>query len=177
MSAVRSFKLRQMARAALLTAILAVLSQLSLPTPSAVPLTLQTFAVALCGACAGPLWGVASTVAYLLLGAVGVPVFSGFSGGVSALLSYTGGFLLAFPAFAALCGLGTRQKKKAGGILLALAGLAVCHLFGSLWYSFVSETPLIRGWLTVSLPYALKDALLTWGAFSVASLLKRRGIF
>ena len=63
--------------AALFTAITAVLSQTAIPTPFDVPLTLQTFAVALCGYVLGVKWGLASTAAYILLGTVGVPVFSG----------------------------------------------------------------------------------------------------
>ena len=78
--------------AALFTAVTAVLSQTAIPTPFDVPLTLQTFAVALCGYTLGIKWGLASILTYILLGTAGVPVFSGFRGGVQVLFGATGGF-------------------------------------------------------------------------------------
>ena len=167
---------QNMARAAIFAALLAILSQIAIPTPGAVPVTLQIFAVALSGRCLGPLYGTVSTLVYLLLGAVGVPVFSGFSGGISALFSYTGGFLLSFPVLAAFSGLRARRAKKAGGILLALAGLSVCHLVGVAWYSVVSKLSFAQAFVVSSLPYLGKDALLVLGTLWLAEKLKRRGI-
>ena len=72
--------LRRMTAASVFAALIAVLSQLAIPTPSSVPLTLQTFAVVLAGACLGPLWGAISAAVYLALGVLGAPVFAGFGG-------------------------------------------------------------------------------------------------
>ena len=167
----------RMVRAALLAAVLAVLSQLSIPTPVAVPVTLQIFGVALCGACLGSTWGSVSVLVYLLLGVVGVPVFSAFGGGISVLLSPTGGFLMGFPVLAACVGTGCRGNKKASGILWAAFGLAVCHLLGSIWFSFVGDCSLWRALITVSLPFLIKDTLLVWGAVKTARAIRRREIF
>ena len=82
--------------AALFTAITAVLSQTAIPTPFDVPLTLQTFAVALCGYALGVKWGLASIATYILLGVCGVPVFSGFKSGAQVLFGATGGFIFGF---------------------------------------------------------------------------------
>ena len=73
-------------------AVLAVMSQVAIPMPSGVPMTLQTFAVALAGAVLGWKLGALSALVYLLLGAAGVPVFSGMSGGLGVLLGKTGLF-------------------------------------------------------------------------------------
>lgn len=175
----KSFRERRMkmVRAALLAAVLAVLSQLSVPTPSAVPVTLQIFGVALCGACLGTAWGSVAVLVYLLLGAVGVPVFSAFGGGISVLLSPTGGFLVGFPVLAICVGAGCRGNKKASGILWTAFGLTVCHLLGSVWFSFVGDCSLWQALITVSLPYLIKDALLVWGAVKTAHALRHRGIF
>ena len=70
-------------------AVLAVLSQISIPMPSGVPVTLQTFAVALTGFILGWKYGAISVGIYILLGTVGVPVFSNFSGGLGALFGKT----------------------------------------------------------------------------------------
>lgn len=67
---------------ALFAAITAVLSQIAIPMPTNVPVTLQTFAVALCGFCLGSKKGTAAILVYILLGAVGIPVFTGFKGGL-----------------------------------------------------------------------------------------------
>lgn len=171
------FKTRKMVLTALFAALLAVLSQISIPLPGGVPATLQIFGVVLCGACLGALNGAVAVFVFLAMGAVGLPVFSGFAGGVSVLASYTGGFLWGFPILAAMCGLGSRTHKKAGGILLSLIGLAVCHLLGVVQYSFVGNISVGSAFLTASLPYVIKDVLLTVSAVLISEKLRSRGIF
>ena len=83
---------------ALFAAITAVLSQIAIPMPSGVPVTLQTFAIALCGFYLCTARATVSTVVYVLLGAVGVPVFSGFKGGIASIVGPTGGFIIGFIA-------------------------------------------------------------------------------
>ena len=82
---------RELARAALFAALIAICSWISIPT--AVPFTLQTFAVFLALGVLGGKLGTLSVAVYLLLGAVGLPVFAGFQGGLGALLGATGGYL------------------------------------------------------------------------------------
>ena len=82
---------RDLARAALFAALIAICSWISIPT--AVPFTLQTFAVFLALGVLGGKLGTLSVAVYLLLGAVGLPVFAGFQGGLGALLGATGGYL------------------------------------------------------------------------------------
>ena len=74
-------------------AVLAVLSQIAIPMPSGVPVTLQTFAVALTGFVLGMKLGTAATAVYVMIGALGAPVFAGFSVGLGILLWKTGGFI------------------------------------------------------------------------------------
>ena len=154
---------------AVMAAVLAVLAQFSIPMPSGTPLTLQTFAVALCGSLLGVRKGVASVGVYLLLGAIGVPVFASFRGGLGVLFGITGGFLFGFLALAAACGWG-RDKKMLSSFLMGIVGLIVCHLAGVLWGSKISSTPLWPSFLMFSAPYLLKDALSIW----LAMLLARR---
>ena len=78
------------------TAVLAVLSILQIPMPTGVPITLQTFAMALCGYVLGWQSGVAATLLYIVLGTVGVPIFAGMSAGPGVLFGYTGGFIFGF---------------------------------------------------------------------------------
>ena len=77
-------------------AVIAVLAQIAFPLPSGVPVTLQTFAVVLTGVVLGARLGTAATFVYILLGAVGVPVFSGLGGGLGVIVGKTGGFIWGF---------------------------------------------------------------------------------
>ena len=125
-------KIRNMVLCGLFAALITLCAWLSIPLGD-VAITLQTFAVFLCLRVLGGKLGTLTVLVYLLLGAVGIPVFSGFRGGFGALLGPTGGYLTGFLA----CGLiywlltslfPTRQT------LALLAGLLVCYVFGSLWY-------------------------------------------
>ena len=120
---------------ALMAALMAVCSWISIP--SAVPFTLQTLGVFLACALLGGKRGTLAVLLYILLGAVGLPVFSGFRGGVGVLFSTTGGYILGFLLQAlvlwgleVLWGLGTWWKLA----LSMLLGLMVCYGAGTLWF-------------------------------------------
>ena len=107
-------------------AVLAVLSQISFPLPSGIPVTLQTFAVALCGYALGCKRGTLAVLVYIVLGAVGLPVFANFSGGFGSLVGLAGGYIYGFLPMAALCGLGTKMPHRVLAVVLGVAGLAIC---------------------------------------------------
>ncbi|MCM1154991.1 MAG: biotin transporter BioY [Roseburia sp.] len=140
-------------------AVLAVLAQISIPMPSGVPVTLQTFAVALTGVVLSWKLGTASILVYILLGAVGLPVFSGFKGGIQALAGYTGGFIWGFIALVFLCGIGMRMKNKIMSAALGFVGLAICHLLGVIQFMFLMKIGFTEAFLLVSAPYLLKDVV------------------
>ena len=166
---------RSLATAALLTAVTAVLAQVSIPLPVGVPITLQTFAIALCGYFLGCRCGLFSVAAYLLLGLAGVPVFASFQGGMGVLFGPTGGFLLGFLPMVLLCGAGMKSgRSPAIGILLGIRGLALCHLCGAAQCSAVTQSSLARSFAVASLPYLIKDVLSVGAAYFFALLLRRR---
>jgi len=156
-----------------MAAVIATLSVWQIPFPFGVPLTFQVFAVALAGYVLG--WGRGSlaTLIFIAIGAVGVPVFSGFIGGVGVLLGPAGGFVIGFLPLALLSGLGMK-KKPFLGILFGMLGLCVCHLIGILQYSFVESAGILQAFLAVSLPYAVKDAALVVGAYFLAVPIRKR---
>lgn len=155
-------------------AVLAVLSQIAIPMPSGVPITLQTFAIALTGVVLAWKLGVTSTLVYILLGAVGVPVFSEFSGGLHVLVNYTGGFIWGFIVLTLLCGIGITLGNKLLGVLLGFVGLAVCHLFGVIQFMVVMKMGLMESFLLASAPYLIKDAISVILAFAVGSQIRAR---
>jgi len=123
---------RRMAGIALGALVVAVAAQVAVPVPlSPVPMTLQPLAVLVVGGLLGAAGGVAALVAYLALGALGLPVFAGGSGGMLHLVGPTGGYLLAFPVAAGVTGalIGSR-----GGVLRTLGacalGMVLIHVGG-----------------------------------------------
>lgn len=162
---------KMMVLAGMFAAVLAVLSQIQIPLPSGVPLTMQTFAVALIGYVLGWKYGIVSVAVWILMGAVGVPVFSQFNGGPGVLAGATGGFIWGFIIMAALCGSAYR-KKTAVSVVYSLLGLAACHLIGVVQFSAVMKTGMAGSFLLVSLPYLIKDVLSLAAAFAVAKAIR-----
>jgi biotin transport system substrate-specific component len=127
-------KVKDMTYIAIFAALMAICAWISIPAP--VPFTLQTFAVF---AAVGMLGGKRGTIAvavYILLGAVGLPVFSGFAGGPGALLGMTGGYIFGFLA-AALVMWGVTRILGNGVWPLGLAmllGLLACYALGTVWF-------------------------------------------
>ncbi|MEO7986482.1 MAG: biotin transporter BioY [Gemmatimonadales bacterium] len=113
--------------------VVAASAQVAVPVPlNPVPMTLQPLAVLVVGALLGPAGGAAALTTYLALGFLGLPVFAGGSGGFVHLIGPTGGYLLAFPAAAAVAGYATRGRRGVFRVLgfCALA-MVVIHLGGT----------------------------------------------
>lgn len=161
-------------RIGMFAAMTAVLAQISIPMPSGVPLSLQTFAVALSCFVLGAKNGSFSVLIYLLLGAVGLPVFTAFRSGFGVLFGSTGGFLWGFLILGIFCGLSVRQYHKVIKILFCTAGILLCHLLGVLQFMFVTHTDFGQAFLAASMPYLLKDALVVSAAFLTAGKVRRQ---
>lgn len=128
------FRTADMAYIALFAVGMAVCAWISIPT--VVPFTLQTFAVFLALGALGGRRGTWAVVVYLLLGAVGLPVFTGFRGGLGVLLGVTGGYILGFLAAGLVYRLVTSRlgaSRLAEAAAMAL-GLLVCYAFGTAWF-------------------------------------------
>ncbi len=130
-------------------------------------MTFQVLGVALSGYLLGPYYGTLSVVVYLLLGAVGLPVFSGFCGGLPILFGPGGGFLWGFVLLGVCCSV--RCAKKWHKIGVSFIGLALCHLLGCIQFAAVTATAFWSALATVSLPFLWKDALLLAVAFRISS--------
>ena len=155
-------KLQIMTRCALLTAVMAVCAWLAVPMGD-VAVTLQTFGLFLTLSLLGGKFGTLVCLLYLLLGAVGLPVFAGFQGGLGVLLGPTGGYLWGFLAASLIYWLLERHLPR---YLCLAIGMAACYLCGTAWYYFVwSDGGLWLILLKCVLPYLLPDAgklLLAW---------------
>ncbi|MBU5626303.1 biotin transporter BioY [Oscillibacter sp. MSJ-2] len=162
---------RDMAYIAVFAVLIAVCSWIAIPTT--VPFTLQTFAVFASVGLLGGRRGTLAVLVYILLGAVGIPVFAGFSGGIGILMSTTGGYILGFLGSALLywaitARFGTKTAVQAAAMVL---GLAVCYASGTLWFMQVyarTSGPVgltaALGWCVIPfiVPDLCKIALALW---------------
>ncbi len=115
-------------------ALIAICSWISIPT--AVPFTLQTFAVFLVLSLLGGERGTIATLVYVLIGAIGVPVFSGFTGGIGVLFGKTGGYIIGFILMGLTYILFTKffGKKMLTQVAALVTGLILCYAFGTIWF-------------------------------------------
>ena len=134
----KSFTVRELCYIAVFTVIIILCSQLSIPMPAGVPMTLQTLIIPLAGIILGPRDGTLSTLIYVLLGAVGVPVFAGFTGGPGILFGMTGGFILSFPLLALFAGLGSLNHGKALLFGALVLGTAVNYAVGTVMFMAIT---------------------------------------
>ena len=145
---------------ALLCALCAVLSQIQIPLPP-VPISLSLLAVHLCGALLGQRWGAAAIGCYVALGALGVPVYAGFCGGISVLFGPTGGFLFGYILCAYAVGaLIQRLGFTRRGLMLAMAaGTLLCYACGTAWFSLTTGAGLAPSLAACVLPFVPGDIL------------------
>lgn len=138
-----------MAECGLFAALLAVTSQIAVPLPAGVPINLGLLAVFLAGFLLDRRGALLSVSLYLLLGAVGLPVFAGFRGGLGALFGKTGGYLLGYLATAAVVSVLRPWADSLPRRCLACAlGLFACYLPGTAWFMLVTglSLPLSLGY-------------------------------
>lgn len=171
----RHLSARDLSFAAIGIALIAVCSWISVPM--AIPFTLQTFAVCLISALMGLKVSLWTVTGYILLGAVGMPVFSGFSGGPGVLLGATGGYIMGFFFTALVVSFAVKRfGLKLPVLMISMAlGILLCYTFGTAWFMQVyarGTGPISLGtaltWCV--LPYLIPDAL----KILLASLLALR---
>lgn len=138
-----------MTRTALMAAVTAVAAQITIPLPfSPVPFTMQVLAVVLTGLLLGPRYGALAQAIYLLVGAIGVPVFAGFKGGLGIIIGPTGGYLLSYPLAAAVAGLAAyaasnapRRRALFVSIAAGTGALAIIYAVGATWLAVQTGLP------------------------------------
>lgn len=170
-------KVRNMALCGLFTAVLTVCAWLCVPVGDMV-ITLQTFGLFLTLGLLGGKRGCVCVLVYLLLGAVGAPVFSGFRGGLGALLGTTGGYIFGFMLTSLVYWLITSRKNTPAIRLIAMIiGLLLCYGCGSWWYmtQYLSSgsVTLAAVLLKCVVPYLLPDGLKLALAWLLTGRLKR----
>lgn len=168
---------RVMTRVALMVAVMAVAAQIAIPVPfSPVPFTLQVLGVVLAGLLLGPRYGALAMVVYLLVGAVGVPVFAQFSGGFDSLVGPSGGYLLSYPLAAFLAGLAAsaaanspRGRALAVSFAWGCAALTVIYALGATQLALVTQLPASVAVAQGVLPFIIFDLVKIGLAAAIAT--------
>ena len=171
---------RGIALSATFAALISVASPVSIPLGpiTQVPITLQVFFVYLAGALLGARYGALSMLIYLVLGAVGLPVFAGLSLGTAALLGPTGGYLFAFPIASLLGGYVARRRPSTRGgdtirvSLSFLLSLLVVYAIGVVWLSNYFHLSLLNGVISGAVPFIPLDLLEAAVAVPIAVRLR-----
>lgn len=159
---------------AMFAAVIAVCSIISIPIGE-VPVTLQTFAVCLTAAMLGWKRGTLSVFIYLLLGAAGVPVFAGMTGGIGILSGPTGGYLIGFLATAVIIGAAAdRFGRKALPLAASMAlGVLACYAVGTVWFMVVMKWGIAETLLACVIPFLIPDAVKIAAAVLLANRLSK----
>ena len=171
-------KTKDIALMGMCIALLAICSFISVPTT--VPFTLQTFGVFVVLLLLGGKNGTIAIPGYIILGAIGVPVFAGFSGGFSVILGMTGGYILGFLLTGIAYMLATKYLGEGLVVRIGalIVGLALCYTFGTIWFIkvYAMQVGSIGTMAALSMcvfPFLIPDAIKLIAAVIVAQRVKK----
>lgn len=186
MTAKTAMDTRRLTLCAVMAAVMCVLAPISIPI-GPISITGGTLAIYLTVYLLGGIWGTVSTLVYLLVGMVGLPVFSNYMGGISRLAGPTGGYLVGYIPMALLAGtvveLSLRrfrgQGKKGAALALALQFLgmvlatAVLYAFGTAWYCIQAGVDLQKALAACVIPFIPWDLIKMVVALVVGAPVRR----
>ncbi|MBP1971106.1 biotin transport system substrate-specific component [Virgibacillus natechei] len=135
-----SYKLRMMIITALFAAIIGILAQVTIPLPL-VPITGQTLALGLAATILGSKYGTISVILYVIIGAIGVPVFSHMQAGLGVVFGPTGGFIIGFAPAAFVIGYYLEKTNFTilNAVIANVIGMLIALLFGTVWLKFIAS--------------------------------------
>jgi len=170
----RQLTTKKLVLTSMFTAVICIMSQIVIPLQP-IPFSLSLLAIFLTGALLEPKYAFLATLAYLLLGAFGLPVFAGLKGGIHVLTGMTDGYIVAYPIMAFITSLSYQMSSKVKATspiknisLIAIPtigmvfSLFVCYLIGTLWFSHVSES---------TFTYALSVCVIPFVAFDLIKII------
>lgn len=173
-----TFSVKQLALVGLMSAIICVLAPFSIPVPIslAAPISLGTLAIYFVLTVLGMKLGTISVAVYILLGLVGLPVFSGFTGGPGKLFGPTGGYIIGYIFMALISGffIDKWDNRLLISLMGMLLGTAALYLFGSIWLAYQASYTLPQALMIGSVPYIPGDFMKLALAMSLGRQLRRR---
>jgi biotin transport system substrate-specific component len=170
-----------MVSASLLAALMAVLGPLAIPVEP-VPITFQTFCVALAALLLPPEWAAASMAMYVALGAIGLPVFAKGMAGVGVIAGPTGGYLIGFIVAAAVAASLRQALSRTGSSSLVadigagIALLVVIYGVGTPWLAYSLHVSLAKAALLGVVPFIVGDIIKVGVAILIAQAVRKAGV-
>ena len=167
-------KINFISQVSIYTALLCIFAQISIPTPP-VPFTLSLLLIFIIASVLPLKISLTSVCLYIILGAIGLPVFSMLRGGVSVLLGPTGGYIFAYPLMALVIGLfsSIKRYKIFFNIVGMILALIVCYGLGSVWFSFIMLVTFKEALLICVVPFIVFDTLKIILAALASPLIKK----
>ncbi|WP_368490595.1 biotin transporter BioY [Clostridium sp. BJN0013] len=156
-----NLKIRDITIVAIFTALTAILAQISIPLPfSPVPITFQVMAVYISAIILGSRLGALSQITYVLLGAVGIPIFVNFQGGLNVVLGPSGGYLISYPIIAFMVGkISDKNLSFIHSAAILIASLLLCYGMGVVQLSFITNITIKKAIVLGALPFIPLDII------------------
>lgn len=153
-------KIKDIAIISVAAAMICVVSPVSIPIGD-IPISLATFIIYLIAAIIGPKKGTISVLVYILVGIIGIPVFSNYRAGISVIVGVTGGYIVGYIPLALLTGIFTYKFKNKIWMypIGMILGTIVCYFIGTVWYMFNTNNNLISSLLVCVVPFLLFDLI------------------
>lgn len=170
----KKLTIRDITRISLFTALICISSYIKIDLPS-VPITAQTMVIMLAGCILDTRQAALSVFTYLLLGAVGAPVFSGGSSGLPIILGKYGGYLIGFLLGAVVISLikGKKNSLIRLGLANIIGGIVVIDLFGSIWLSFITGMNVVQAFMVGALVFIPGDLIKVVAAAVIAKRVNK----
>ncbi|MFV0498675.1 MAG: biotin transporter BioY [Bacilli bacterium] len=170
-------KVNNLTKIAIFSVITAVLSQISINV-GFVPFSLGTFAVYLSAVFLNPKDAFLSQIVYLLLGILGLPVFSGFGLGIGHLMGYTGGFAISYPFVAVISSFFIHKYENKIIIFVGFCfATLVCYIFGISWFCYTSGMEFIKALYVVCFPFIIPDLIKIFISITAVGKLKSKVVY
>lgn len=171
------FSVRSMVFMAIFAALICIAGPISVPVPGGmVPISLGTFAIYLTGALLGGKRGAISVAVYIMLGAVGLPVFTNFMGGFAKLLGTTGGYIVGYIPLVLITGIFSDMPSKKHWTMPVgmVLGTAVMYTSAVVWCMIITGSPLGVAVTNCVLPFLIGDTIKIVLTYVIAVPLKSR---
>lgn len=174
MSLIEKLTVREMVLIALMAAVICITAPLSIPI-GPVPISLANLVICFCVIILGKKSATLSVIIYILLGLIGLPVFSNFRGGFSVLAGPTGGYIIGYIFLAYISGIFVEKFQDSSimyfiGMIL---GTAALYAFGTSWFCTVSGMPLDKALKICVIPFLMLDSIKIIIAVIFAPKLKK----
>lgn len=156
-------KIKNMILSSIFAAVMCIFSVITIPVGT-IPISMGIFALVLTSCVLNPKQAVSAIAVYVLLGMIGLPVFSGFRSGISVITGPTGGYILAYiPSAMLISCLASRYAKSVRAVIklsaVSFLGVLLCYAAGTVQYMLVTHVGAVEALLICVAPFAVFDLI------------------